>query len=160
MWELSIPAWEFVVRGATIYFALMILIRVSGKRTVGEFTPFDMLVVLLIGEAAQGGLTGGDDSIVGSLIVCATLLGLNFAIAFLSARSKTFDKIVEGEPVVLVRNGQLFKRALLRSNLPESDLDEAIREHGAKNRSEVALAMLETNGQISIVKREETDGNA
>ena len=158
MWDLSTAPWELVVRGATIYFALMILIRLSGKRTVGEFTPFDIIVLLLISEAAQGGLTAGDESITGTLILCTTLIALNFALGFISARSKTVDKVLEGEPVLLMRNGKLLKTALLRNNVPEEDLDEAIRRQGAKSRDEVKIAVLEVSGEITVTKKGTDDG--
>jgi uncharacterized membrane protein YcaP (DUF421 family) len=154
MWTPSLPAWEFVLRGTIVYFAIMVLIRISGKRTVGEFTPFDLIVVLLIGEATQGALTAGDETVTGALIVCATMVGLNFLIAFASTRSKLVDRLIEGEPVVLIRNGRVFRQAMRRNHLPENDLDEALRRHGVANRSDVALAMLETDGDISVVKRD------
>lgn len=153
MFDLSAAPWEFALRGAMVYFALMILVRLSGKRTVGEFTPFDMVVVLLLAESTQGALTGGDQSVPGALIVCATLVALNFAIGFVSARSKTVDKLVEGEPVVLMRNGKELPGALRRNNVPPSDLEEALRHAGIAERAQVAFAVLETDGEISVVKR-------
>jgi hypothetical protein len=107
MWSLSMHAAEFVARAVLVYFAIMLLVRLSGKRTIGEFTAFDMVVVLLIGEATQGALTGGDESVGGALIVCATLVLLNYGTAFLGSRFALFDKLIEGEPVVLVRHGRL-----------------------------------------------------
>jgi uncharacterized membrane protein YcaP (DUF421 family) len=157
MFELTEPWWGLVARGAILYFALMIVIRLSGKRTVGEFTPFDLVVVVLLGESAQGGLTGGDESVTGAVILAATLVALNYGIAFASTRSKTIDKLVEGEPEVLLRRGVVNDRALKRNNLPASDLDEAIRRAGLMDRSGVELAVLEADGEISVIPRREPE---
>jgi uncharacterized membrane protein YcaP (DUF421 family) len=156
MWSLSMHAAEFVARAVLVYFAIMLLVRLSGKRTIGEFTAFDMVVVLLIGEATQGALTGGDESVGGALIVCATLVLLNYGTAFLGSRFALFDKLIEGEPVVLVRHGRVFRQSLRRNNLPESDLAEALRRNGVLDVEDVELAVLETDGTISVVKRSET----
>jgi uncharacterized membrane protein YcaP (DUF421 family) len=153
MWTTSAPWWEYVLRGAVVYVALMLLIRIAGKRTMGEITPFDLIVILLVGESAQGALLGNDHSVTAGLLVAGTLVLLNFTTGFVSARSRRFDRLVEGEPVVLVRDGELRERALKRENIPLSDLDEAIRMAGLARRSDVGLAMLETNGRITIVPR-------
>ena len=152
MFDLSLPWWQFIVRGALVYLALMLFLRCSGKRTVGEFTPFDLLVVILVGETAQGALTGGDESVLGALIVAATLVALNYLIGFASARSQLIDKLVEGEPVVIVRNGRVLKEVMRRNNLPQTDLEEAMRKSQVTDPSDVAIAMLETNGEITVIK--------
>lgn len=152
MFSANLGIWEFVGRAALVYFAIMVLVRLSGKRTVGEFTPFDLVVVILIGESTQGALTGGDESVVGALIVSATLIALNYFIGFATTRSKLIDKIVEGEAVLLVRDGAVIAGALKRNNIPDSDLDEALRAEGIEDRSEVRRAFLETDGTISVIK--------
>jgi uncharacterized membrane protein YcaP (DUF421 family) len=155
MFDLSLPWWQFVIRGALVYLALMLLLRISGKRTVGEFTPFDLLVVILIGETAQGALTGGDESVLGALIVAATLIALNYLIGFASARSRLMDKLVEGEPVVIAHNGRILEAALRRNNLPKTDLEEAMRKSQVTEPKDIAIAVLETNGEITVIKKGE-----
>ncbi len=153
MFSTDVSLWEFVARAALVYFAIMVLVRISGKRTVGEFTPFDLVVVILIGESTQGALTGGDESVIGALIVSATLIAMNYTVGFITARSKLADRIVEGEAVLLVRDGRVLSDALKRNNVPESDLDEALRAEGVAERSEVRRAFLETDGTISVIKK-------
>ena len=153
MFELSSPWWSFVVRGAIVYVTLMVLVRLSGKRTVGEFTPFDLVVVVLLGESMQGAITGSDQSVPGGVLVAATLVGLNYAVGFVTARSKVIDKLVEGEAVLIARDGRIFRAALKRNNLPESDLHEAVRHAGLASLAEVEIAMLEPDGEISIVPK-------
>lgn len=159
MFSLSAPWWEFVARGAFIYLVILFLVRLSGKRTVGEFTPFDLVVVILIGESTQGALTGGDESVFGAPIVAATLIALNALAGYLSARSRIVDRLLEGEPVLLARDGVVLQRALRANNLPATDLEEAVRKQGLASLDEVALAVLETNGEITVVpKRRGGDG--
>jgi uncharacterized membrane protein YcaP (DUF421 family) len=153
MFDLAHPWWHFLLRAAIVYVVLMVLLRLCGKRTVGEFTPFDLLVVILLGESAQGALVGDDHSVTGSVLVFTTLALLNYAVAFASARSKKIDALVEGEPVVLIRNGRLHEAALRRNNVPISDLEEALRKAGVRHRQDVELAMLETDGEITILPR-------
>lgn len=153
MFTLEQPWWELIARAAIVYVILMVLVRLSGKRTVGEFTAFDLVVVLLIAEAAQGALTGGDESVPGGLLLAATLIALNYCVGFVSARSERIDALVEGEPAVLIRNGRRDDRALRKNNIPVSDLEEAIRRAGFTSAQDVRLGILETDGEITIVPR-------
>lgn len=155
MFSPDVSVWEFFARAVIVYFAIMLLVRLSGKRTVGEFTPFDLVVVILIGESTQGALTGGDESVVGALLVSATLIALNYAIGFVTTRSKIADKLVEGEAVLLMRDGEVLVDALRRNNIPESDLDEALREEGVDDRGAVKRAFLETDGTISVIRKKQ-----
>ena len=151
--ELSIPWWEIVLRGTIVYFVLLLLLRLSGKRTVGQFTPFDLLVLVLLGDALQGSMIAGDDSLPGGVILTVTLLGWNKLIGWLTSRSRRLDRIVEGRPVVLARNGHVYGEALERCNLNIDDLQEAMRNADCGSVSLIRLAMLEKDGKISVVKR-------
>ena len=153
MFTLDVPWWALVTRAIVVFVVLMILVRLSGKRTVGEFTPFDLVVMLLIAEAAQGALTGGDESILGGIVAATTLIAINYGVGFLSARSTAFDKLVEGEPVILLHQGHRYDDRLKTSNVPPSDLEEAIRKAGCGSEKEVRLAVLETDGEITIIPR-------
>jgi uncharacterized membrane protein YcaP (DUF421 family) len=147
------PWWEFVLRGVIVYVFVLALIRLSGKRTVGEFTPFDLIVVILLGETMQGALVPEGESVTGPMIVAATLVGLNWLLAFASTRSKAVDALAEGHPVVLVRDGRLVQKALRSQNVPRSDVEEAIRRANLGGLQEVKLATLETDGEITVVPR-------
>jgi uncharacterized membrane protein YcaP (DUF421 family) len=151
--QLSADWWEFVLRAFLVYLVLLVLMRLAGKRTVGEFTPFDLIVVLLLGESMQSALVQDDTSVLGPSIAAATLLSLNWLLGFLSTRSQIVDKVTEGEPVVLVRNGRIDTRKLRSENVPKSDLLEAVRRAQLGSLSEVAVATLETDGDITIVPR-------
>ena len=97
MFDLDLPWWEFALRGAITYAALLVLVRISGKRTVGQFTPFDLIVVLLLSEGVSAGLTGGDDSVGGGLVVVTTLIGLNLLVAFATSRSRRLEILFDGQ---------------------------------------------------------------
>lgn len=153
MFSPGLSLWEFAARAALVYFAIMVLVRLSGKRTVGEFTPFDFVVVILIGESTQGALTGGDESVIGALVVSTTLIALNYLVGFITARSKLADRVVEGDAVLLMRDGRVLRGALRRNNIPETDLDEAIRAEGIARRADVRRAFLEVNGSISVIPK-------
>ena len=153
LFQLSAPWWHFVLRGIAIYVLVMVLIRVSGKRAVGQFTPFDLVLLILIGNAVQNGINGGDNSLTGAAIMATTLIALNYGVAFVTSRNRKVEKFVEGVPVVLARNGKIFDHVLRRELVSREDFREALRMNGVEDVSEVELALLETNGSISVVKK-------
>lgn len=154
LFQLSAPWWQFVLRGVAIYLLVMLLIRVSGKRAVGQFTPFDLILLILIGNAVQNGINGGDNSLTGAAIMATTLVALNYLVAFLTSRSRVAEKLVEGVPVVLARDGRLFAQVLRRELISEADFREALRMNNLDDVEDVALALLETNGSISVVPKD------
>ncbi|HZW19066.1 MAG TPA: YetF domain-containing protein [Luteimonas sp.] len=151
LFELSIPWWEIVLRGTVVYFVLLFLLRLSGKRTVGQFTPFDLLVLVLLGDAMQGSMIAGDQSLGGGIILVLTLLGWNMLVGRVTSRSQAIERLVEGRPVVLARNGHIYGEALDRSNLNIDDLQEAMRNADCVAVGDVRLAVLEKDGKISVV---------
>lgn len=152
--DLAMPWWQFVLRAAAVYIVLLVLIRLSGKRTMGQFTPFDMLLIVLLGNAVQNSLLGKDTSLVGGILLATTLIALNWLLGFVTARSRHAERMIEGEPVVLARKGKLYEAALKRELVSRADFYEAMREQGCTDIAEVKLALLETNGQISIVAKD------
>ncbi len=101
LWTLSAPWWDFVLRGVVIYALVLVLMRVSGKRAMGQFTPFDMILLILIGNAVQNGLNGGDNSLTGAIIMATTLIILNWMLAWVSSRSRRLRAMIEGKPTIL-----------------------------------------------------------
>lgn len=152
MFDLLVPWWELVIRAAAVYLVLLVLVRLTGKRTVGQFTPFDLLVVVLLSEGVSNAMLGGEESLLGGLIVASTLLGLNAIVSRIAARSKRARWMTEGEPVVVGRDGRIFKDRLLKEHLSEDDLYQALREADCE-LEEMRVAFLEADGQFSILKR-------
>ena len=153
LWRLSVPWWEIVLRGFVVFVVLVVLIRLSGKRTVGQFTPFDLLVLVLLGDAVQGSMIAGDQSLPGGLLLTLTLLGCNRVMAFATARSRRIEFLVEGRADILARNGEVDHRALRRADMTLDDLQEAMREEGVVAIRDIRLALLEKDGAITILKR-------
>jgi uncharacterized membrane protein YcaP (DUF421 family) len=111
------------------------------------------VVVVLLGESMQSALVPADGSVVAPAIVAATLVAMNYVVGFVSTRSKRFDRLVTGEPVMLVRDGKVLQRAMRSQNVPMADLDEAVRRAGLTQLTQVAVAVLETDGEITISPR-------
>jgi uncharacterized membrane protein YcaP (DUF421 family) len=152
MFDLTVPWWELVVRAAFVYVALLVMVRVSGKRTVGQFTPFDLLVVMLLSEGVSNSLRGSDDSIPGGLIVAATLILLDVGISYVGARNKRFDTAVQGDPVLVGRDGVIYQDVLKRERVPVADLEKALRDADCE-LEDMRMAILECDGNINILKK-------
>ena len=160
LFGLSAPWWHFVLRAVAVYLMVMVLMRVSGKRAVGQFTPFDLVLLILIGNAVQNGINGGDNSLTGAFVMAGTLIALNYAVAFATSRSRRAEQIIEGVPVVVARDGKLFEQVLRRELVSRDDFDEALRTCGVRHLHQVEIALLETNGRISVVQKEASGGSA
>ncbi|MGX9220453.1 DUF421 domain-containing protein [Massilia varians] len=151
MFDMDLPWWEFIVRGLAVYIFLLIMVRLSGRRTVGQFTPFDLLVIMLLSEAVSNSLNAGDQSLVGGLIAAATLVAINSSVALFSSRSPRFEKLVDGSAVLIGRDGVFFDKVVRNCRLSESDIEEALREHDCP-RPEMKCAFLEADGEITILR--------
>jgi uncharacterized membrane protein YcaP (DUF421 family) len=146
---------DIVVRTAIIYIAVLIGMRISGKRQIGQMTPFDLVLLLLIANAVQNAMTGPDTSLIGGLAAAATLLVLNTVISRLALRNKRVHSIVEGNPTLLIHSGNIIKSHLEREKIGEQELQQALREHGIGSITEVQGAVLEVDGSISVIKKDE-----
>lgn len=147
---LSMPWWEFILRAVAVYLIVLALTRLSGKRSIGQSTPFDILVIVLLGEAVQNSLIGEDTSLLGGVLLASTLLGLNWLVGFITARSKRIDTFMEGVPVLLARDGIVYWDQLKRCNVSPADLEAAMRKHECTHVDRIDMAMLEVSGEITI----------
>ena len=154
MWHPTLPYWEFIVRGGAVYLFLLVLLRVTGKRQIGQLSPFDLVLLLVLSNAVQNSMNGGDNSLVGGMVSAATLVALNFVLGLVTARSKKIEAFVEGRPQVLIHNGELFEDVLASTQLTHHEVQAALRQAGCSTVSEVRMAVLEINGAISVVKRD------
>lgn len=152
MLDLGHPWWEFVARAFVVYAVLLLLVRLSGKRSVGQFTPFDLLVVMLLSESVSESLNGGDESLIGGLIAAATLVALNLALGFAATRTRRAEDFIEGAPVLIARDGELMVDVLRRHRLGQGEWERALREADAE-LGEVRRAFLEADGTISVLKQ-------
>ena len=154
LFALAMPWWEFMLRVVVVYAVVLGMVRLSGKRALGQITPFDVLLIVLLGNAVQNALLGEDTSLAGGLLLAATLIAINYAVGWLVSRSRRMERLVEGEPVLVARDGKLLESVLRRELLTRADFDAALRQQGCRSIDEVELALLETNGHITIVPRQ------
>lgn len=151
MFEFQLEPLELIYRAVIVYFFLLIMVRLTGRRTLGQFTAFDLLVVMLISAAVEPSMTGGDESLYGGLLVCFVLILLNTLVGFIVAKSRSAEKIIEGEAVLLGRDGTVYERIRVKHRVSINDIDSALREAESKAKEFRAL-YLEASGHITVVK--------
>ena len=153
MWNLSLPWWEFIMRGAIVYVFLLIILRITGKRQTGQLAPFDLVLLLVLSNAVQNSMNGGDNSVLGGIISATTLITLHYGVAYLTFRSKTLEAWIEGTPRTLIHNGVLDEQVMRSELLTRHELAAALRTAGCTEIEHVRVATLENNGQITISLR-------
>ena len=146
---------EIVLRTAVVYAVVLAGVRLSGKREVGQMTPFDLTLLLLISNAVQNAMTGPDTSLLGGAVAAVTLLVLNYVVAELSGGNRRFRRFIQGQPSLLVHDGKIIESHLAKEHVSMDELHRALREHGISTAKEVALAVLEVDGSISCLKYDE-----
>ncbi len=151
MFSLDVNGWSIVARTVIVYAALLVGLRLAGKRELGQMTPFDLVVILLIANAVQNAMVGPDTSVTGGLIAAGVLIVGNYGIAQGRERLPWLRRAVEGAPTLLINDGKLVTEHLRREGLDEDEILMAIREHGVADVKDVRMAVLETDGSISIV---------
>jgi uncharacterized membrane protein YcaP (DUF421 family) len=149
-----------VLRTAVIYIVVLLGVRLSGKREVGQMTPFDLTLLLLISNSVQNAMTGSDTSLLGGVIAAITLLVLNYFIAEVSGGNRRFRKLVQGQPALLVHDGQIITAHMGKEHVSMDELERALRERGIASYHDVALAVLEVDGSISCLKYDDLSPNA
>ena len=154
MWKLAVPWWELVLRATLVYAFLLALIRLTGKRQIGQLSPFDLVLLLVLSNAVQNSMNAGDNSLIGGLLSASTLILLNSVVAALTYRSKRLESLIEGRPQVLIHNGKLYEKTMTDARLTHHELNAALRRAGCLTVNDVHCAVLENNGAISVVARQ------
>lgn len=144
---------DMVLRATIVYFFLLMIIRATGKRELGQLSPFDFVILLIISEALQPALTDDDRSIVGSVILVCTLAVWHLVVAVASYRSPKVADVMNGVPSVLIEDGKLIKPTMDAERVPEEDILSEARGVGIESLDQIALAVLETSGKISIIPK-------
>jgi len=153
MWNLSLVWWEFILRGIIVYFFVLVLLRFTGKRQVGQLAPFDLVLLLILSNAVQNAMNGGDNSVIGGMISAVTLVGVNWLVGVITYKSKAAERLIEGTPELLIHNGKLSSGSLARSSTRCVSVVRA-REAGCMEIEEVRAAFLENDGTISVITRQ------
>jgi uncharacterized membrane protein YcaP (DUF421 family) len=145
---------ELVLRSVAVYVALLLALRLFGKREIGQFTLFDLVLVLLVANAVQPAITGRDTTLAGGLVIIVTLVLANRALADARTHLPFLRFVLESPATQIARDGAWLTDAVNREGLDADDLETALREHGIASVDDVALAMLEPDGSISVVPRQ------
>ena len=151
---------QIVLRTGVIYLLVLIGVRLSGKREVGQMTPFDLTLLLLLSNSVQNAMTGPDTSLLGGAVAATTLLIMNYGVANVSGGNRRFRRLIQGEPSLLIHDGKPVESHMEREHVSMDELHRALREHGINSMDQVALAVLEVDGSISCLKYEEIEPNA
>jgi uncharacterized membrane protein YcaP (DUF421 family) len=157
MFDLEVNALELVARAVLIYVTLLVLIRLAGKRDVGQLSVFDLLVILLIAEGVSSAIQGGNESVTGAIITVAVILALNRLLAAVSAHFPAFGRLFEGSPTEIVRNGRMLRQNMMKEHITEDELMTAARGHGVEDLSKIQRAVLEADGTISVITDEKAE---
>jgi uncharacterized membrane protein YcaP (DUF421 family) len=156
MWFPSLRVLEqLVVRSIIVYAFVVFLLRFTGKRQIGQLAPFDLVLLLMLSNAVQNALNGGDTSVAGGLLSATTLVALNSIVAVVTSTSKKAEAIIEGHPLVLIHNGKLYQAMMDQARLTHHELNSALRQAGCGCVDDVQYAVLENNGAISVVARKD-----
>jgi uncharacterized membrane protein YcaP (DUF421 family) len=154
MWQLTLSPAELVLRSVLVYVLFLAALRLSGKRELGQFTIFDLALVLLAANALQPAITGPDASLTAAAIIVVTLFVLNAIVAYVRKHSKVARRILDFAPTTIAENGKWIQAALEKEGLDPDDLEAALREHGLDSIKQVKIAVLEHDGSVSIVPKD------
>jgi uncharacterized membrane protein YcaP (DUF421 family) len=150
MWKTSLPWWEFIFRGLIVYLFLLIILRLTGKRQVGQLAPFDLVLLLVLSNAVQNAMNGGDNSVTGGIVAASTLILANGIVGRITYRSKTMERLIEGRPEIIIHNGKLMADVMKRELLTHHELNAALRVAGISCIEEVHYAIIENTGEITV----------
>jgi uncharacterized membrane protein YcaP (DUF421 family) len=155
LFHTDIPWWSLVIRACLVYVAVLLLLRIAGKRQVGQMGMTEFVALLLISNAVQNAMNGGDNSLVGGMILAGVLIALATLFAYATYRSPRLEQVVQGRPTLLIHHGKILTRNLARELLSERELRHLLRKQGIQDLDEIAEAVLESDGFISIVRKSE-----
>ncbi len=162
MFEPSVHWGQLILRGVLTYVFLLIVLRITGKRQIGQLAPFDLVLLLVLSNAVQNAMNGGDNSFTAGVISALSLIATNYLVGILTARSKKLEAWIEGRPRILLRDGHIDEAVMRAEKITHHELMAALRAAGCCNIRDVHFAVLENSGQITVVERKEhhTPGHA
>lgn len=151
---------NIALRTAAIYVVVLIGVRLSGKREVGQMTPFDLVLLLLLSNAVQNAMTGSDTSLVGGVVAATVLLVLNYFVADLSGANRRFRRFIQGEPSMLIHDGEVITAHMAKEHVSMDELQRAMRGHGIADFHQVAIGVLEVDGSMSFLRYDDIEPTA
>jgi uncharacterized membrane protein YcaP (DUF421 family) len=151
MFSLGTEWWQIMVRASVVYIVVVLALRLTGRRTLGQRNAIDLVLILIVANAVQNAMIGSDTSLIGGLIAAATLFALDTVLDRIFGRSDRLSRFFSGGPVVLVNRGMMIDSNLRKEHISLDELEEALREHGIDDIGQVKLGILEMDGSLSIV---------
>jgi uncharacterized membrane protein YcaP (DUF421 family) len=155
LWHLSFPYWHFVLRGTVVYLAILLLLRIGGKRQIGQMGTGEFVAILLISNAVQNAMNAGDNSITAGLILATVIILLSALLGYLSYKYRTAEALIQGRPRLLIHHGQILQHNLAKELLNAAELRTILRRQGIHTVEEIEEAVLESNGSVSVIKKSE-----
>jgi uncharacterized membrane protein YcaP (DUF421 family) len=155
LFGLSVPAMELVIRGSAMYWFLFLIFRFVIRRDVGSVGIADILVLLIVADAAQNGMSGEYTSITEGMILVSTLIGWNFLLDVLSYKFPTVRRLMESPPLLLVKDGKMLPRNMRKEYITEEELRSKFREQGIDSIGKIKMAFIEPDGEISVIRKKE-----
>jgi uncharacterized membrane protein YcaP (DUF421 family) len=144
---------DLVIRAAVIFFFVFLVTRIVGRRELSQLEPFDLILLVVIGDLVQQGVTQSDESVTGALIVISTIAILSFVVGWISFRSRRVRLVTEGEPIVLLQDGRVIERNLRRERITLEDIQEQARQSQITSLADLRWVILEDDGKISCIPR-------
>jgi uncharacterized membrane protein YcaP (DUF421 family) len=153
IWKTDLPWWNLGLRAAVVYASVVLLLRLAGKRQISQMGMTEFVALLLISNAVQNSMNGGDNSLTGGLILAGVIIGLSILMAYLTYRSKKLENIVQGRPTLLIHKGQILYDHLRDELLTVRELGQLLRKQGIHHYDEIEEAVLESDGFVSITRK-------
>jgi uncharacterized membrane protein YcaP (DUF421 family) len=150
------PYFDIIIRSASVYLFMIIALRIFGKKELSQLNTADVILILLISNSVQNSMVGSNISLLGGLAAASVLFVINYALKKLMYKYKIFSDFMQEKPEILIHNGKIDFKALGKLNITSDELQEAMREHRVEHFTDVKLAMLEIDGNISIISGEKT----
>ena len=150
---MSIHWWELIARGLIVYFFLILILRSTGKRQIGQMSPFDLVLLMVLSNAVQNSMNGGDNSVTSGLILAVTLVIANWTVGKITSSSKTMEQLIEGDPQVLFHNGKVYEKSMKDCQVTRQELIAAVHKAGYADLEAIRAAILENDGTISVIPK-------
>jgi len=151
---MSIHWWELIGRGLLVYFFLILLLRSTGKRQIGQMSPFDLVLLMVLSNAVQNSMSGGDNSVTAGLILAVTLVAANWIVGKVTSSSKIVEHLIDGNPQVLFHDGKVYDKILKDSQITRQELIAAVHKAGYADLEGIHAAILENDGTISVIPKQ------
>ena len=145
------PYFDIILRSVSVYLFMVIALRIFGKKELSQLNTADVILILLISNSVQNAMVGSNSSLAGGLVAALVLFIINFILKKVMFHSKSFSDLVQDKPLILIHDGKIDFKALSRLEISSDEIDEVIREHGVESYKEVKLAMMEIDGNISVI---------